>query len=194
MNSIEKIQDIEEKIFNLILSAEFFNNYTIEMNNLCKNCSNGRKIFTIHSNIYFRYVLSVLKTLFEYSSKPKEQSFSLWRKEKGEQISGEINDFNKISDLYEKSNLKKFRNKITDHRENKKAGDVLANFLNPVKDTHTNNAKKIINELEDHAKKYFIEEMVGDFISYYKGDMDKFKGILMEKYNYKKIKNEIKKK
>jgi len=189
MDNIEKMQDIEEKIFNLILSAEFFNNYTIEMNNLCKNCSNGRKIFTIHSNIYFRYVLSVLKTLFEYPSKPNEQSFSLWRKEKNEQISEEVNDFKRISDLYEKSDLKKFRNKIIDHRESKNAGDVLANFLNPVAGAHTENAKKIINKLKDHAKKYFIEETVSDFISFYKTDMDKFKIFLMEKYNYQKIKD-----
>jgi hypothetical protein len=182
--TIEEIKDLEDKICDLVSSAKFFNKQTIEMNRLYDKHKNDlkRNLFTIHSNIYFRYVLSVFRTLFEGVPNPQEQSFCFWRKKQKKPKEEEIGEFKKILDLYKQSNLKTFRDKVIDHRDNKNAGDVLANFLNPVKEEFTLISGDIISMLENHIKKYFIEPEY-NFCPFYDQEMKKFLCILDREYD-----------
>jgi len=168
-----EIEDLENKICDLVSSAKFFNDLTGEMNKLySKHRSNPkRNIFTLHSNIYFRYVISVFRTLFEVAPSPCEQSFCLWRKKREEQRE-EMKDFKRILELYNQSNLKTFRDKIIDHRDNNNAGDAVANFLNPVRNEFVLISSEIISELENHVRKYF-DEPEYNFYSVYGPSMDK---------------------
>ncbi len=177
--TIEEIKDLEDKICDLVSSAKFFNKQTIEINRLYEVYRNDsrRNIFTIHSNVYFRYVLSVFRTLFEDTPKPQEQSFCFWRKKQQKSEEGELNEFKKILNLYNQSDLKTFRDKVIDHRDNKNAGDVLANFLNPVKEEFTLSSSDIISRLENHIKNYFIDPEY-NFSSFYSPCMDEFMRIL----------------
>jgi hypothetical protein len=173
-----EIEDLENKICDLVSSAKFFNELTREMNKLySKHRSDPkRNIFTLHSNIYFRYVISVFRTLFETAPSPREQSFGLWRKKREEQEE-EMKDFKKISELYKQSNLKTFRDKIIDHRDNNNAGDAVRSFLTPVKDEFVIISSEIISKLEDHIKKYFNDPGY-NFYSFYSPSMDRFISIL----------------
>lgn len=175
----EEVKDLENKICDLVSSAKFFNKQTIEINRLYDKHKNDfkRNIFTIHSNIYFRYVLSVFRTLFEDTPNPQEQSFCYWRKKSKKSEGEELGEFKKILDLYNQSNFKTFRDKITDHRDNKNAGDVLSNFINPVKEEFTLSSSNIISKLEDYIKKYFIDPEY-NFSSFYSPCMDEFIRIL----------------
>jgi len=124
-NNLEKRIDLERKICDLVSSAKFFINQTEKINNIHKKTKSDRNLFTIHSVLYFSYALSVFNTLFEKkSNEPQEQSFEQWRKLKNS-ISEEEESFLRIINLYNKSNFKKFRNKIIDHRDYKNAGDVF---------------------------------------------------------------------
>src|SRR5690606_15847518 len=141
-----QIDDLEMKLCELIASAQFFNQQAKRVSKIVKKFKNKDrekvKALTLHSFLYFKYVLSVLKTLFESSDKPQEQSFALWRREKGVSF-GEMQegkDFQKILNDYKKSNLKTFRDRITDHRDRRNPADVVSVFLNLVKEEHLQKA------------------------------------------------------
>lgn len=125
----------------------------------------------------------MFKTLFEKkTSKPKEQSFEKWRS-LNIYFSEEEISFKKIINLYNESNFKEFRNKITDHRDYQNAGDVLANFLNVINNEHIIKAELVIEKLKKHIKKYFSEEGVEyKFSNFYGDSVKSFMDILRNNY------------
>lgn len=173
--------ELESRICQILSSAKLFNKQTMKINELYKKATGGQNVLSIHSNLYFGYVLSVFRTLFEKDCNPQEQSFALWRKMKGD-IAGEKENFRKIIELYEKSNFKTFRDKITDHKDHKNAGDAIANFLNPIKGEHIDRASEIILMLEGHVKEYFDDSDLHDFYNFYSVPLNDFSKFLEEKY------------
>ena len=183
-NKLQKNNSIilEDRICQLVSSAKLFNEQTEKINKLYKSY-NGNKLLCIQSALHFEYVLSVFKTLFEISQRPEEQSFAFWRKLKEEE-SKEMQDFQKIKELYKKSSLKKFRNKITDHKDVKNAGDAVANFYGIVRDEHVKSASEIIEKLEKHIRNYFTEPNLHCFYNFYCESMNDLI-VLLDKQNEK---------
>jgi hypothetical protein len=174
---------LEKRICDLVSAVEFFINQAEEMNNIYKKVNTN--FASLHSVIYFSQVLNIFRTLFEKTlNRTQEQSFEKWRKMQNT-ISKEELDFQKIIDLYDQSNFKKFRDKITNHKDYNNAGDILANFLNPVDDVHLRSAKKIIKIIKSHIREYFDEDNIEyNFNAYYqkKGGAEYFMSNLKSRY------------
>ena len=172
------IAEIENRISQLIAAAIFFNNYTGELFDIYKQnkhrVSAYKLLVCIHNNLYFGYVLRILKTLFESGHKPKEQSFESWQRIRLQSQQNEIQEFDLIKEDYKRSPLPKFRDKLEAHKDVNNAGDTVANFLNPVKREHIKQAGELLEALKNYVCKYFVEYDFYSFSTLYKPSLDIF--------------------
>jgi len=180
--SKEEIQDIQDRICELIYRAESFlkwsnqllSIYEKERDSLQNHIKKQYKFYKnpitkciiLHQVLYFQEAVIDLHTLFERKGRPTEISFKYYFT--NTEKSNLVKEIDKIRKEYKTAHLDKFRNRLFAHKQVDAAGDPFTGFFNPIKKEHIEKACLIVDKLRSLTNRYFNCASNNYFEGYYK--------------------------